>query len=957
MSTPPIPASLQRSLDATKVEYVQLGTSGLRVSSPILGTMGIGDKDWQNWVIEEEEGLEILKAAWDRGVTTWDTANVYSSGINEEIVGKAITKFEIPRHKLTLLTKCSGTVPDEPSIFNWGFEAQLKQSKDYVNQGGLSRTAIFHAVDASLRRLGTTYIDLLQIHRYDPSVQPEETMKALHDLVQSGKVRYIGASSMWTYQFARMQFIAEKNGWTKFISMQNSYNLCYREEEREMMKFCKETGVGLIPYGPLFNGLLAKPTHAQSARSKQSLAMAGGFTEADQTIIKRVEELAEKKGWNMSQVALAWIRGKGCVPIVGLTSGERMDDACAVRDMRLTDEETKYLEEPRFKVAGKALGLPGELTKRRQAATMLELIRDVLLVCDESSSHAFLVIIHEGVMPFPSHGCRTCKRRRVKCDETRPICNRCRKANLTCDNVEDGNFIFLNENEFVVGRRKRPRGPNVSARIGSHTEGDGQSSSPTTDSPSASSETTGPALQRRHPEPRSSVSQTLETPIAEQALNYYFRNYLEMEHLLPDIADSHLKYVATSRCFTEPDSILSLAIFAVSHATFGRARRSHASLAAGCKQYSKALEKTNLALQNPSHATDNDVLLAIMLLSFYENSVTDRRSSPASSHAIQAWASRSFAHHDGALAVLRLRRQTQHRTGAAHVLDKLVRRQLMRSLLLRSLPLPSWLEDGFEYGEYGFALELDTCLVDVAKIRHRAKTLFADFANSSLYERCDKEEEEEEEGEALLYSFLEEAYALDGTLVSWTEHLPLENWYTTHTVKEHGQAEIHNRVFNSTVHIYPTVGHAGMWNRYRALRLAVHDTILQALSILDGLVDSDSTTEPLVEAVKVTTEHLSDDICASVPYMLGLVEAGCAIADDVIIADPPASTKRTVKATTAGLLCWPLATAVMVSGIPEKHELYLKSCLLEVSEIVDDGVLERLAVFFPRLSKSSSYAR
>ncbi|OJD15513.1 hypothetical protein AJ78_04244 [Emergomyces pasteurianus Ep9510] len=346
MPVPPVPASLQSSLDATKVEYVRLGASGLQLSSPILGTMGIGNKDWQDWVVEEEEGLEILKAAWDRGLNTWDTANVYSSGINEEIVGKAIKKFDIPRHKLILLTKCSGTVPDEPCIFNWMFEVQLKQSKDYVNQGGLSRMALFHAVDASLRRLGTTYIDLLQIHRYDPSVPPEETMKALHDLVQAGKIRYIGASSMWTYQFARMQFIAEKNGWTKFVSMQNSYNLCYREEEREMIKFCNETGVGLIPYGPLFSGVLSKPTHTASARSKSTLAMFGGLTEADEMIIRRVEEVAEKRGWKMSQVALAWIRGKGCIPIVGLTSTERLDDACALRDMRLTNHEMKYLEEP-----------------------------------------------------------------------------------------------------------------------------------------------------------------------------------------------------------------------------------------------------------------------------------------------------------------------------------------------------------------------------------------------------------------------------------------------------------------------------------------------------------------------------------------------------------------------------------------------------------------------------------
>jgi len=211
---------------------------------------------------------------------------------------------------------------------------------------GLSRGAIFKAVDASLKRLGTDYIDLLQIHRYDASVAPEETMKALHDLVQAGKVHYIGASSMWTYQFARMQFVAEKNGWTKFVSMQNQYNLCYREEEREMNKFCNETGVGLIPWGPLFSGLLAKPLGAESARSRMSIAFSGGLTEADETINKRVQEVAEKKGWNMSQVALAWIGGKGCIPIVGLASVERLDEACAVRDMRLTEDEIKYLEEP-----------------------------------------------------------------------------------------------------------------------------------------------------------------------------------------------------------------------------------------------------------------------------------------------------------------------------------------------------------------------------------------------------------------------------------------------------------------------------------------------------------------------------------------------------------------------------------------------------------------------------------
>ncbi|KAL8647401.1 MAG: hypothetical protein Q9226_006443 [Calogaya cf. arnoldii] len=346
MPAPPVPASLQRSLDETICEYVQLGNSGLRVSMPILGTMGIGSQEWQDWVMSEEEGLETLKAAWDRGVTTWDTANVYSNGANEEVVGKAIKKFNIPREKLTILAKVFGVVSEDKSVFSFAFADQLAKSKDYINQGGLSRGAIMKAVDASLKRLGTDYIDLLQIHRFNPTVPPAETMKALHDLVQMGKVHYIGASSMWTYQFATMQFIAEKNGWTKFISMQNSYHLCYREEEREMNKFCNETGVGIIPWGPLFGGLLAKPWGEESTRSKMSVAM-NVLTEADERINKRVQEVAEKKGWKMSQVALSWLRQKGCVPIMGLTSAnvQRLEEACAVKDMRLTEEESVYLEE------------------------------------------------------------------------------------------------------------------------------------------------------------------------------------------------------------------------------------------------------------------------------------------------------------------------------------------------------------------------------------------------------------------------------------------------------------------------------------------------------------------------------------------------------------------------------------------------------------------------------------
>lgn len=229
-----------------KAIYRQVGKSGLRVSVPILGAMGIGDKRSGAWKIEEEEALPLLKAAYDRGLNTWDTANIYSNGVSEEIIGKAIRKYNLPRHKLIIMTKCRypSRESNDPALLALS-EANLALMPDYVNQFGLSRQGIFNSVNASLRRLQTDYIDLFQIHRFDVSVPIEETMEALHDLVRAGTVRYIGASSMWTYQFAMMQACAEKHGWTRFISMQSNYSLLYREEEREMVKYCKTTGVGL----------------------------------------------------------------------------------------------------------------------------------------------------------------------------------------------------------------------------------------------------------------------------------------------------------------------------------------------------------------------------------------------------------------------------------------------------------------------------------------------------------------------------------------------------------------------------------------------------------------------------------------------------------------------------------------------------------------------------------------
>ncbi|KAF2098645.1 aldo-keto reductase [Rhizodiscina lignyota] len=348
MATSERPKALQQSIDETKVSYVKLGNAGLRVSVPILGAMSFGHKDWADWVVDDEEAvMDLLKGAYDRGLNTWDTANVYSNGVSEEMIGRAVRKFSIPREKLVLLTKCYGTVGETPAIRHIQYP-EMKETKDYVNLGGLSRSAIFNAVNASLKRLQMDYIDLLQIHRFDYTVPVEETMEALHDLVKSGKVRYIGASSMWAYQFAQMQFVAEKNGWTKFVSMQNQYSLCYREEEREMNKFCHETGVGLIPWAPLYRGRLARPPNADDTARAASMKNhpLGRLAESDEKIIARVQELAEKKGWKMSQVSLAWIIQKNTIPIVGFSSLARLDEAAAVKGKTLTDEEIKYLEEP-----------------------------------------------------------------------------------------------------------------------------------------------------------------------------------------------------------------------------------------------------------------------------------------------------------------------------------------------------------------------------------------------------------------------------------------------------------------------------------------------------------------------------------------------------------------------------------------------------------------------------------
>ncbi|TRX91183.1 hypothetical protein FHL15_007971 [Xylaria flabelliformis] len=311
-----LPSSLNESLHRTKVEYRRLGNSGLKVSVPILGCMSIGDTQAQDWAVAEEEALPLLKYAYDNGVTTWDTANIYSQGASEVLIGKALRKYAIPRHKVVIMTKCFWAVGETPDVHHWDVAEKIVQARDYVNQSGLSRAAIFNALEASLKRLDTAYVDLFQVHRFDYETPVEETMKALHDLVLSGKVRYIGAS------------------------MQNHYNLLYREEEREMNRFCKMTGVGLVPWAPLAQGRLARPPF--SSISSRSVPEVSG---PDLVIVNRVKEIAERRGWAMTQVALAWLIARVASPIVGVSSTARLDEVMAVRGKKLTEEEEKFLEE------------------------------------------------------------------------------------------------------------------------------------------------------------------------------------------------------------------------------------------------------------------------------------------------------------------------------------------------------------------------------------------------------------------------------------------------------------------------------------------------------------------------------------------------------------------------------------------------------------------------------------
>jgi len=316
------------------VEYVRLGLTGLKVSRICLGCMSYGlPGEGNQWVLNEEQSRPYIKRALEAGINFFDTADVYSKGSSEEFLGRALKDFA-NRDEVVIATKVRQPMGTGPN--------------DY----GLSRKHILTSIDASLKRLGTDYVDLYQIHRWDYETPIEETMEALHDIMRAGKVRYIGASAMFAWQFAKAQYTADLRGWTRFVSMQNHYNLIYREDERELLPLCQDQGIGVIPFSPLARGVLArKPTKEQEETVRyqsDSLAKSRYAQEDNLTTVERVSEVAEARGISMAQAALAWMYSKPIInsPIIGATKPHHLEDAIAALSVQLTSEEITRLEEP-----------------------------------------------------------------------------------------------------------------------------------------------------------------------------------------------------------------------------------------------------------------------------------------------------------------------------------------------------------------------------------------------------------------------------------------------------------------------------------------------------------------------------------------------------------------------------------------------------------------------------------
>ena len=313
------------------MQYVRLGTTGLQVSRICLGCMSYGEPDrgGHEWSLGEDDARPFFARAIEAGINFFDTANVYSAGSSEEITGRALKDFA-SRDDVVIATKVHGRM------------------RDGANGAGLSRKAIMTEIDHSLRRLGTDYVDLYQIHRWDRRTPIEETLEALHDVVKAGKARYIGASSMWAWQFSKALHVSERNGWTRFVSMQDHYNLLQREEEREMLPLCLDEGIGVIPWSPLARGRLTRDWDATTARSQSDRFGSSLYSDDDRRIVDAVAKIAESRGVTRAQVALAWVLRQPAVtaPIVGATKPHHLEDAIAAVDLELSDDEAVQLEGP-----------------------------------------------------------------------------------------------------------------------------------------------------------------------------------------------------------------------------------------------------------------------------------------------------------------------------------------------------------------------------------------------------------------------------------------------------------------------------------------------------------------------------------------------------------------------------------------------------------------------------------
>ncbi|MBW5412585.1 MULTISPECIES: aldo/keto reductase [Pseudomonas] len=316
------------------MDYKNLGSTGLKISPLCLGCMtyGVPERGNHPWTMGEEESRPLLKKALDMGINFFDTANAYSDGTSEEIVGRALKDFA-QRDEIVLATKVYFPMRNKPNV------------------GGLSRKAIFASIDASLKRLGTDYVDLYQIHRWDYETPIEETMEALHDVVKAGKALHIGASSMYAWQFAKALHVADRNGWTRFVTMQNYVNLLYREEEREMLPLCRDEGIGVIPWSPMARGRLTRDWDTSSARVESDefgKSLYANTADADRRVVERVAEIANERGVPRAQVALAWVVQKTGIsaPIIGASKPQHLEDAVAALSLNLTAEEIARLEEP-----------------------------------------------------------------------------------------------------------------------------------------------------------------------------------------------------------------------------------------------------------------------------------------------------------------------------------------------------------------------------------------------------------------------------------------------------------------------------------------------------------------------------------------------------------------------------------------------------------------------------------